>query len=118
MPVRIQRKRTKGWKMPENTIYVGRPSSYGNPFRIGNDVSGYGVLKDNEDCVAVYNQWIKLQLSGAYGERPDWRKDTLQMLSKLKGKNLACWCRKSHPCHADVLLELANKPDNAIKGEG
>lgn len=34
-PQRIQRKRTKGWKMPENTVYVGRPSKWGNPFTIG-----------------------------------------------------------------------------------
>lgn len=34
-PRRIQRKRTKGWKMPENTVYVGRPTKWGNPWRVG-----------------------------------------------------------------------------------
>ena len=34
-PIRIQRLHTKGWKMPPNTVYVGRPSRYGNPWVIG-----------------------------------------------------------------------------------
>ncbi len=34
LPARIQRKRTKGWKMPRNTIYVGRGTQWGNPFTI------------------------------------------------------------------------------------
>ena len=37
-PIRIQRKRTKGWRMPPNTVYVGRPSKWGNPFNSGNRV--------------------------------------------------------------------------------
>ena len=35
MPKRIQRQRTKGWRMPEGAVYVGRPSRWGNPFRLG-----------------------------------------------------------------------------------
>ena len=34
-PIRIQRKRTKGWRMPPNTVYVGRPTIWGNPFPVG-----------------------------------------------------------------------------------
>jgi hypothetical protein len=36
-------------------------------------------------------------------------------LDEIKGKNLACWCSLALPnwgkkdCHADVLLELANR---------
>jgi hypothetical protein len=32
MTIRIQRQRTKGWRMPEGAVYVGRPSAWGNPF--------------------------------------------------------------------------------------
>lgn len=109
MPIRIQRRRIKGWKMPQNTIYVGRPSVYGNPFKIGDDVSGHGIIKTQEHLVQVYREWLQLRKSGAYGERPEWRKETEVMLQKLKGKNLACWCALNKACHADVLLEFANK---------
>lgn len=34
MPKRIQRQRKKGWRMPEGAVYVGRPSKWGNPFKI------------------------------------------------------------------------------------
>lgn len=87
-PIRIQRKRTKGWKMPENTIYVGRPSKWANPFKIGRD-------GDREECVQKHRE---LTIAHRY----------LINFSDLKGKNLACWCRLDEPCHADFLLELAN----------
>jgi hypothetical protein len=44
-PVRIQRKRTKGWKMPPNTVYVGRGSQWGNPFKITPDRNAAAVVK-------------------------------------------------------------------------
>ena len=34
MPIRIQRRRTKGWRMPAGAVYVGRPSYFGNPFSV------------------------------------------------------------------------------------
>jgi hypothetical protein len=52
---------------------------------------------------------MKLRLSGAYGERPEWSTEMKSDLSKIKGKNLACWCSLDKPCHADVLLKLANE---------
>jgi hypothetical protein len=30
-------------------------------------------------------------------------------IRQLRGKNLACWCKPGQPCHADILLELANR---------
>ncbi len=88
-PIRIQRKRTKGWRMPPNTVYVGRPSKFGNQFRVGRD-------GDASECVEKYKQLKEVHKH-------------LINLSELKGKNLACWCPlKDKPCHADVLLEVAN----------
>jgi len=88
-PIRIQRKRTKGWKMPENTIYVGRGSKYGNPFT-------------GPDAVEKFRKMIMAKLS-------DDRTLIRHNISELRGKNLACWCKLSEKCHADVLLSLANK---------
>lgn len=92
-PERIQRKRTKGWKMPSNAIYVGRPTIWGNPFR----KCDYAVPQFAVD------DFRKLVLSASY------RYPSIpQIRQKLRGKNLTCWCALDQPCHADVLLEIAN----------
>ena len=88
MPIRIQRKRTKGWKMPENTVYVGRPTKHGNPFTIG-------VHGTREDCIEKYKTWAAMR--------------TNVIKEQLKGKNLACFCPLDKPCHADILLKIANQ---------
>lgn len=93
MPIRIQRKRTKGWKMPENTVYVGRGSKYGNPHHIN-------ALTTREMAINgyIYSNSHPMQVEII-------RKD-------LRGKNLACWCKLNELCHADWLLEIANKGDS------
>lgn len=93
LPKRIQRKRTKGWKMPKNTVYVGRPTIWGNAFSIDK----YGrelALK----CFRM--RVVGLKGIGAL--------DTAMNVSFLRGKDLACWCPLDQPCHADFLLEIAN----------
>ena len=93
-PIRIQRRRTKGWKMPENTIYVGRGSKWGNPYKIGTCLIGTAEM-----AVMAFRENLPVSM------------DT----SELRGKNLACWCPlvdkdgNPIPCHADVLLDIANK---------
>lgn len=89
-PKRIQRKRIKGWRMPINTVYVGRPTDWGNPF----SVKEYG----REGAIAKYRYWL---LTRAVLELED-----------IRGKNLACWCPLTQPCHADILLEIANEKDD------
>lgn len=110
-PIRVQRKRTKGWKMPENTVYVGRPSQLGNPFKSG----------DNERAVKLFRQCVcRFPVQGH--NINCWRDAggsvaalvgiaSGVLIKDLRGKNLACWCPIDQPCHADVLLELANSPD-------
>ena len=56
MPKRIQRKRIKGWRMPKNAIYVGRPSKFGNPFSI----KVYGFKP--EEALRLYKKWIEGKL--------------------------------------------------------
>jgi hypothetical protein len=103
MPNRIQRKRTKGWRMPENAVYVGRPTAYGNPFKIGEDGNA-------SQCVARFRAaWdTALRLSQQHPRQPPMPFDDPVFLGPLRGKDLACWCRLDEPCHADVLLEIAN----------
>lgn len=114
-PIRIQRKRTKGWRMPPNTVYVGRPTKWGNPFTIqAAIVYGHRAESAQRITVEAYRLWI---LGDAYyGLFNSLRNDVLDHLDDLHGHDLACWCplKDEHgnhvPCHADVLLELANDP--------
>ena len=92
-PKRIQRKRTKGWRMPPNTVYVGRPSRWGNPFT----VEEYGAKM----AVSLFSFCVAIRDNDGC--------EFLDGLEELRGKDLACWCPLDQPCHADVLLEAANK---------
>lgn len=98
-PQRIQRKRSKGWKMPEGAVYVGRPSRWGNPYLSG----GFGCSP--ESAVALFVDMLQRAPLNPDGTT---QFDTIKRA--LAGKDLACWCPLSAPCHADVLLELANTP--------
>jgi Domain of unknown function (DUF4326) len=89
LPKRIQRKRTKGWRMPPNTVYVGRPTKFGN-YR---DWRKFG----RAEAVRLYRAMLDVQPSLC-----------AEAKRELAGKNLACWCPLDEPCHADVLLGIAN----------
>ncbi len=94
-PRRIQRSRRKGWKAPANAVYVGRPTCWGNPYE-REDLGSSDLL------VALYRDWIYSDARSAAIAR--------RRLPELRGKELMCWCSLQAPCHADVLLELANAP--------
>ena len=92
---RIQRQRTKGWRMPPNTVYVGRPTKWGNPLRVGMRLTEYDEPLTAQDAVDEFAYTVSISPNA---ER--W-------VAPLRGKDLACWCPPDQPCHADVLLELA-----------
>ena len=68
-------------------VYIGRPSKWGNKFVIGRDGT-------RDQVIAKYREWIKTQ------------PELIAALPELKDKILGCWCTP-HPCHGDVLKELA-----------
>lgn len=137
-PKRIQRKRSKGWRMPDGAVYVGRPSKWGNPFDFRSADNCWNALAmgcrgdaagRREASVKAFRLWVahpkgriaevdfgvvleargqKLALSprAKAGLAPSID----EIRKELRGKKLACWCRLDQPCHADVLLELANSP--------
>lgn len=154
MPERIQRKRTKGWRMPEDAVFVGRPGKWGNPFvfhdqsrglvrygpnhqeRFGRSwdyegrCSGPGIshhmwFKD-DDVVETYVRWAtRAELVELYrltlteptpGMLMAWpsrrghfaKVDVASVRAELAGRDLVCWCSPFDPCHADVLLRIAN----------
>ena len=120
-PKRIQRKRAKGWKMPPNTVYVGRPTKWGNPWNL----KAFGG--DRKKIIRLYRAWMTGTFNEKAIERIGGKNTTCdpqplamlrwlmirgalrKQLPELRGKNLACWCPLDQPCHADVLLEIANK---------
>ncbi len=109
-PRSVQRKRTKGWKKPPNTICVGRGGYFGNPFKGPRAANGY-------------RRWLLGTMGRVEFHRRNTipfamhfdRQNVLRELPTLRGKNLACWCRPGHSCHADVLLELANAASSTPK---
>ena len=91
-PKRIQRRRTKGWTTPLNTVNVTRPGRFGKPYRVGVDCS------DAATAVALFERRLEVELL-----------TSPEMLEPLRGKDLACWCPVGEPCHGDVLLRYANE---------
>lgn len=110
-PKRIQRKRTKGWRMPDGVVYVGRPTRWGNPFEIGRDVTRQEALDRYVVHLASYFGWVEREIAKAFHPLPVRSTEFRDWLAPLVGKDLACWCPLDLPCHADVLLELANQPE-------
>jgi hypothetical protein len=112
-PSRIQRRRTKGWRTPDNTVIVTRPSRYGNPFTLAMAYElGYAQHGDVEQArkavVGAFEDWLRgnrLMWQSEEGDRA--RQQILDGLPALRGKNLACYCPEGASCHADVLLALA-----------
>ena len=120
-PHRLQRRRTRGWRMPEGAVSVCRPGKFGNPFTKEAAIeSGYATEETwREFVVECFRDWIGPSQSGR-----DWwqgaesdrrRKAIIEGLPELRGKNLVCWCSPDQPCHASVLLEIANSPDTPDK---
>ena len=130
MTERIRLSRARGWRKPENTVVVARPSLWGNPFSA--EIPHGETLQPRETrahLVAMYRRWLTsgerfIEIAEAMplvDERGQvWRMNARhttrptprEIRQELGGKNLACWCPLDQPCHADVLLELANGADD------
>jgi hypothetical protein len=136
-PIRIQRKRSKGYKMPPDTVSVTRPGNWGNPFNFTPPDNCWNALAlgcrgdrngRQEASVKAFRQWVcnpggriaemdfgvVIEANGktlSIGPRAKagMAPSIDEIKTQLRGKNLACWCSLDQPCHADVLLEIANE---------
>jgi hypothetical protein len=103
--------------MPEGAVYVGRPTKWGNPWRVGGAVGAdidepkiyrAGARITPQLAVDLYQSALLLPgttrgvLVGLVEVGP------LDVYEELRGKDLVCWCGLDQPCHADVLLAVAN----------
>ena len=127
-PRRIRLRRIKGWKMPSNAVKVDRTTPFGNPFRPGKNYAfhpdvAFGVETDRDPGVYDDEQVVVREcpdLATAVEWFRPWAEAAADMwesrMDELRGKDLACWCRLTDddgnpvPCHADVWLEIANRP--------
>jgi hypothetical protein len=109
MPERVQLSRRKGWRMPDNTVKVDRSTRWGNPF---------GDYPTRAAQVARFRSAVIGPVLSGKQCAPNAHPDSyvgriIRDAHNLRGKNLACWCPLDEPCHADVLLELANTPPSS-----
>jgi len=125
-PRRIQLRRTKGWRKPAGAVVVARPSRWGNPYRVGDVVRIMGgvvaplVCKGglpDDPAMRARNEYLYVLVPAQavryfrqfLAEFQYEHEDQFgTWLAPLRGHDLACWCPLDQPCHADVLLEIAN----------
>ena len=136
-PKRVQRRRTAGWRKPEGAVSVARPGRWGNPFASRIKTGGasshtqtgeHGLATMTRQLlVDDFRRWITMPVTKwpdrpAFGvggtDRTSWlgvpyegRPTLDEIRAELAGKDLMCWCPLDQPCHADVLLDLANTPE-------
>jgi len=91
-PQRIQLSRQRGWRKPDGAIIVSRPSHWGNPYPVAKWGRAQAVMLYGFDLAHHV-------LGSAIYDR---------IREELGGHDLACWCPLDQPCHADVLLSIAN----------
>jgi hypothetical protein len=131
-PKRIQLRRTKGWRKPAGAIVVARPSRWGNPYKVGdlvldpvNSVNPIASVVHHDSWAALVGTTLTRDTVHGDTYTSEVRRiaesfEAVQLyrrrlehegydLSPLAGHDLCCWCSLSSPCHADVLLELANR---------
>ena len=106
--------------MPEGAIYVGRPTVWGNPYRVtrqGKTTWEVYAFDESSPTASFVSRTgvearafaVERLLCLIDNHRDPWGADRIR--KELAGSDLACWCPLGQPCHADVLLEIANRGD-------
>ena len=90
---------------------------YGNPFHVADVLEHYDgdKLAAQADCVRSYRRWVEEGTNYCSDDAPP---SIEEIQRDLAGKNLACFCKAGTPCHADVLLDLANVQADPLHGRG
>lgn len=101
-PRRIKLSRARGWRKPAGAVVVARPSRWGNPFVISAERPAAAVVAEYERAILDRDAGVP---------------SVEAIRSALRGKDLGCWCALDAPCHADVLLRIANSLDGRRHAE-
>lgn len=108
-PTRVQRKRTPGWRMPDNCVSVTRPGPLGNPFTGPNAISNF-----REYAVIVLSGEAAVRAADVTGFRAALQKcDRAKFRAAFQNiinnnLSVACFCKAGRSCHGDAILELAD----------
>ena len=119
MPERIQQRRTKGWRKPENTVSVARPGRWGNPYPVEEYGLELSLTLFRNTARGTWNPSLLDQAKSddywqtAYARHQAWLKrlggHPIELArAELRGQNLMCFCSLDRACHVDILLPLAN----------
>ncbi len=115
-PKRVQRSRKKGWRKPEGAVIVDRTSRWGNPFTVKSAKSA-GYKSPAQVVVSSFRDWLDGDnwACGCLDNYEEKRARILSEIETLRGKDLVYTCPLDQPCHADVLLEIANRNTNEVR---
>ena len=120
-PIRVQLSRRRGWRKPPNCIVVSRPAKWGNPHKVIEYGGAWGALigvdlgDRNGQILTGFDKLFPTAKEARayavelYEQYLATKPELMAQIAELRGRSLACWCPLDHPCHADVLLRLANK---------
>ena len=138
-PARIRLSRAKGWRKPEGAVVVARPSRWGNPWPVDRMAAPLSMAQDfshigccnalwearflnHRECRDIPAARYKTALGMLAAEAAVAQFRALAehfaalnpsgfatWIEPLRGRDLCCWCPLDAPCHADVLLEIANR---------
>lgn len=114
MPKRIQLRRTKGWRKPAGCVIVGRGTRWGNPYKLDGTIDLRYIRSDLHDIARSEQQKARSQREVVHAFHLNLLCGALSFTIRdvkreLRGKDLACWCGAESPCHAEVLLSIANE---------
>lgn len=111
MPERVRMTRAQGgWRhLHPDAVIVDRTTRWANPWRIGEP-----GIENAEEAVRRFRSAVLGFWSGGFFCKPQAHPESyigkiIRDIDELRGRDLACWCPLDAPCHADVLLELANR---------
>lgn len=117
-PKRIQLSREKGWRLPDNAVKVDRSTQWGNPYRVGERMSMAMVKRWGWEISPTGRKIVCEDASEAvrrFAHCLQWDEAIHGYVrEQLAGRDLACWCALNAPCHADILLKVANAAPGEI----
>lgn len=110
-PVRLQLSRKRGFNLQALSmatnglpaVNVARPTKWGNPWKVGDPFYNAETMRTRRSPMTAEEAVHRYRKLECVGPRSS------EIARELRGRNLACWCKPEAPCHADVLLEIANR---------
>jgi uncharacterized Ntn-hydrolase superfamily protein len=97
--------------------YIGRGgnSPLGNPFSTKKDSLAEFIVKNHDECIDLYEQWLNLQIDNRNIEVINELKRLIKIYNQSGELYLSCWCKPAR-CHGDIIRKVLNERYNYIIG--